>query len=59
MALVSSTAGEPRAAVFEGIERLAGTTSATTRPAPRETPPYLTEGWYCCAEPGPELLDTL
>ncbi len=56
---VSSTAGEPRAAVFEGIERLAGTTSATTRPVARDTPPYLTEGWYCCAEPGPELLDTV
>ena len=59
MALVSSMAGEPRAAVFEGIERLAGVTSATPRQAPRETPPYLTEGWYCCAEPGPELLETL
>jgi radical SAM superfamily enzyme YgiQ (UPF0313 family) len=23
------------------------------------TPPYLTEGWYCCAEPGPELLETV
>jgi hypothetical protein len=19
--------------------------------------PYMTEGWYCCAEPGPEQLD--
>jgi hypothetical protein len=23
----------------------------------REPPPYLTEAWYCCAEPGPELFD--
>jgi hypothetical protein len=59
MALVSSMAGEPRGAVFEGIERLAGVTDAAVRPALRETPPYLTEGWYCCAEPGPELLETL
>ena len=58
MALVSSMAGEPRAAVFEGIERLAGVAGAQAR-VPRETPPYLTEGWYCCAEPGPELLETL
>jgi hypothetical protein len=21
------------------------------------TPPYMTEGWYCCAEPGPEQTD--
>jgi radical SAM superfamily enzyme YgiQ (UPF0313 family) len=23
------------------------------------TPPYMTEAWYCCAEPGPELLETV
>ena len=22
-----------------------------------QTPPYMTEGWYCCAEPGPEQTD--
>ncbi len=21
------------------------------------TPPYMTEAWYCCAEPGPEQVD--
>ena len=24
-----------------------------------QTPPYLTEAWYCCAEPGPELVGEL
>jgi hypothetical protein len=27
------------------------------RPTPRLTPPYMSEGWYCCAEPGPEQTD--
>jgi hypothetical protein len=22
-------------------------------------PPFMTEGWYCCAEPGPEQLDLM
>ena len=27
-------------------------------PAPiSPTPPYMTEAWYCCAEPGPEQVD--
>jgi radical SAM superfamily enzyme YgiQ (UPF0313 family) len=35
---------------------------ARCRQRPREnarTPPYMTEGWYCCAEPGPEQLDLM
>jgi len=24
---------------------------------PAPTPPYMTEAWYCCAEPGPEQVD--
>ena len=26
-------------------------------PGPRQAPPYMTEEWYCCAEPGPEQAD--
>ncbi|HEY8179726.1 MAG TPA: CUAEP/CCAEP-tail radical SAM protein [Candidatus Limnocylindria bacterium] len=59
MALVSARAGEPRPVLFEAIEALAGATSVPGTPATRMAPPYLTEGWYCCAEPGPEQLDTL
>ena len=37
--------------------------AAVSRPAGQvdadQAPPYLTEGWYCCAEPGPEQLETL
>jgi hypothetical protein len=68
--LVSSMAGKARAEVFDAIEARArdaaglGTRPAPTMPvgpmAPKaSSPPYLTEGWYCCAEPGPELLDAL
>jgi radical SAM superfamily enzyme YgiQ (UPF0313 family) len=34
-----------------------GLAQAWPRPAPGLTPPYMTEGWYCCAEPGPEQVD--
>jgi hypothetical protein len=27
--------------------------------APNQTPPYMTEAWYCCAEPGPEQTDVV
>jgi hypothetical protein len=59
MALVGAKAGEPRAAVFQAIEALAGVATAPERSAERTVPPYLTEGWYCCAEPGPEQLETV
>lgn len=63
MRLVGLMAGRPRTEVFEAIVGLeAGEmTRATASPrAPRgATPPYLTEGWYCCAEPGPEQLETM
>jgi len=32
---------------------------AATIFAPRPAPPYMTEAWYCCAEPGPEQLETV
>jgi hypothetical protein len=43
-------------------------TSRSSHPVPASGPgttrhqgltPYLTEGWYCCAEPGPEQLETV
>jgi len=45
--------------VFEAIAALAGAPAVPVTPALRVMPPYLTEGWYCCAEPGPEQLDIL
>lgn len=46
-----------RAQAFAAILEAAGgtATSRTSRPSP----PYMTEAWYCCAEPGPEQLDTI
>jgi radical SAM superfamily enzyme YgiQ (UPF0313 family) len=37
----------------------AGGRSSTLTPTltPTPTPPYMTEAWYCCAEPGPEQID--
>jgi hypothetical protein len=29
----------------------------TRSPSPSSSPPYMTEAWYCCAEPGPEQVD--
>jgi hypothetical protein len=34
-----------------------GQAQAWPGPGPSQTPPYMTEGWYCCAEPGPEQVD--
>ena len=59
MSVVSAKAGEPRGAVFEAIEAVAGVAAAPVVADGRMVPPYLTEGWYCCAEPGPEQLETL
>jgi hypothetical protein len=56
MALVSAKAGEPRAAQFESIEALVGLSAAPGDARARPVPPYMTEGWYCCAEPGPDQL---
>ncbi len=63
MRLVGLLAGRPRTEVFDAIVALeaGGTSPAATAPraARGRTPPYLTEGWYCCAEPGPEQLETM
>jgi radical SAM superfamily enzyme YgiQ (UPF0313 family) len=65
--LVSTFAKAPRGEVFARIEALArgsdplheSTQSLDTGREGGLTPPYLTEAWYCCAEPGPEQVDLM
>jgi hypothetical protein len=61
MATVTAMAGQPRPSVFERIADAAGAAPklAGSRSAGVASVPYLTEGWYCCAEPGPELIGQL
>ena len=70
MRVVASLNGAPRREVFDAIDALArgsGRGSIQAKPAavclkpqdirlkPDSTPPHLTEAWYCCAEPGPDI----
>jgi radical SAM superfamily enzyme YgiQ (UPF0313 family) len=68
MALVGSQGGAPRAQLFDQVVTLAqaargsdplhgATHHLESRREGGQTPPVMTEAWYCCAEPGPELLD--
>ena len=65
MEIVSTNAHASRTEVFDRIVALArGADPASVAgpfvASPREaapTPPYMTEAWYCCAEPGPEQFD--
>jgi radical SAM superfamily enzyme YgiQ (UPF0313 family) len=62
MQLVVSMARRPRSDAFDAMAALAHEVAGTRRvpaagTALHATPPYLTEGWYCCAEPGPEQFD--
>jgi radical SAM superfamily enzyme YgiQ (UPF0313 family) len=65
MRIVSSQSRAPREEVFARILARAGggTRDAGARVdggrEPAVTPPYLTEAWYCCAEPGPEQVDVM
>lgn len=65
MQLVASMSGQPRRIVFDAVATMAheaagGERVQATGPALQsQTPPYLTEGWYCCAEPGPEMMGDL
>jgi hypothetical protein len=58
---VGTMTGAPRGEIFAAIAALAGlgTELAGVGLSPTPPPPYLTEGWYCCAEPGPEQIDTV
>ena len=63
MRVVGSMNGAPRRDVFSAIDALARGGSpgsirlkpAAIRLKPDSTPPHLTEAWYCCAEPGPDI----
>jgi radical SAM superfamily enzyme YgiQ (UPF0313 family) len=64
MRLVAAMAGGSRAAGFDAIRAVAHEAAGVSRPVPGSqprgpTPPYLTEAWYCCAEPGPEMIGEL
>jgi radical SAM superfamily enzyme YgiQ (UPF0313 family) len=54
MNLVGRMAGASRSDIFAAIAE-----SGPGVPGSDPDTPYLTEGWYCCAEPGPEQLDTV
>ena len=67
-ALVEAAAqdGEPPAATFRRIHRLAATAAGLPDEAPaqsriglrpRREPPHLTESWFCCAQPTRRQLD--
>ena len=66
MKIVGSMRAAPRRDVFAAIDSLARGEEGSIRPKPdatviRLTPdatgpaPHLTEAWYCCAEPGPDI----
>ena len=49
---------EAFAAIAETAYAAGGLTRGQTRGQTLDlTPPYMTEAWYCCAEPGPEQID--
>jgi radical SAM superfamily enzyme YgiQ (UPF0313 family) len=68
MRLVTAMRGRARSEVFDAIAAVAYETAGIRRVSqpdaagrvlpsgPAATPPYLTEAWYCCAEPGPEMI---
>jgi hypothetical protein len=60
MELVRTSGGGSRAVVFDRVAAFVkGSDPFPVLHPPRHggsMPPFLTEAWYCCAEPGPELL---
>jgi hypothetical protein len=70
MRLASDRSAPSRDAAFAAVAEAAGVTglqvgaplgsaaAGGARPA-LSAPPYMTEAWYCCAEPGPEQLETV
>jgi radical SAM superfamily enzyme YgiQ (UPF0313 family) len=58
MRIVGSASGRSRTELFAHIAAAAGLNHPSGQTPPRgHTPPYMTEAWYCCAEPGPEQVD--
>ena len=61
MQLVTSMRTAPRREAFDALDALARDRARMTRPVPRRSQeassptPYMTEAWYCCAEPGPDI----
>ena len=58
MRVVGSMNGAPRHQVFHAIDALARGGSRPRRSArggEGSTAPHLTEAWYCCTEPGPDI----
>ncbi len=62
MGIVASMRGASRLEVFDAIDALAREVARVARRplrAARRRPaaPHLTEAWYCCAEPGPDIAN--
>ena len=63
MAIVASRRADSRRALFDAIDEVARDAARLPRrPAGRARlsgppAPHLTEAWYCCAEPGPEIAN--
>ena len=57
MQIVGGASHASRGDTFDRILTLATGTEDRPARAKGAMPPYMTEGWYCCAEPGPEQLD--
>jgi radical SAM superfamily enzyme YgiQ (UPF0313 family) len=56
MQIVAGASRSTRSDVFDRIWALATGTAAPLPHVRGLTPPFMSEGWYCCAEPGPEHL---
>jgi hypothetical protein len=59
MGVVTESSHASRDEVFDRIWALAALTRERRPRSKGLTPPYLTEGWYCCAEPGPEQVELM
>jgi len=63
MRIVSTGAAEPRAAVFAAIDATARTHAGMPAPprhvVERGAVPYVSEPWYCCAEPATDSSDKI
>jgi hypothetical protein len=63
MTIVGSKKTDSRRAVFDAIETAARgsacTRSRSSVAGRASAPPHLTEAWYCCAEPGPDIANSL
>ena len=57
MQIVGGASHASRGDTFDRILTLATGTEDRPARAKGAMPPYMTEGWYCCAEPGPEQID--